>query len=58
MTDDNLKVLHDVYWELAIGEDNPGDFRRLASQRLATPYLDPLSASKGSVPVHEGTYPA
>lgn len=58
MTADDLKSLQDVYWELATGEDNPGDFRRLANQRLATPYPDPLSASKGSVPVHEGTYPA
>ena len=38
MTDDDLKALHDVYWELATGEDNPGDFKRLANQRLATPY--------------------
>jgi transcriptional regulator with XRE-family HTH domain len=38
LTDDNLEVLHDVYWELAIGEDNPGDFKRLANQRLAKPY--------------------
>jgi ribosome-binding protein aMBF1 (putative translation factor) len=58
LTDDNLKALHESYWELAIGENNPGAFKRLANQRLATPYPDPLSASKGSVPVHEGTYPA
>jgi transcriptional regulator with XRE-family HTH domain len=38
MTEDDLKVLHDVYCELATGEDNPGDFKRLANQRLATPY--------------------
>jgi DNA-binding transcriptional regulator YiaG len=38
MTDDDLKALHEVYWELAIGEDNPGDFKRLANERLATPY--------------------
>ena len=38
LTDDDLKALHDVYWELAVGEDNPGDFKRLADQRLATPY--------------------
>src|ERR1700674_1761133 len=38
MTDDDFKALHDVYWELATGEDNPGDFKRLANQRLATPY--------------------
>jgi ribosome-binding protein aMBF1 (putative translation factor) len=38
MTDDDVRTLHDVYWELAIGEDNPGDFKRLANQRLATPY--------------------
>jgi transcriptional regulator with XRE-family HTH domain len=38
LTDDNLKALQGVYWELAIGEDNPGDFKRLANQRLATPY--------------------
>jgi ribosome-binding protein aMBF1 (putative translation factor) len=37
MTDDDLKELHGVYWELATGEDNPGDFRRLANQRLVTP---------------------
>jgi transcriptional regulator with XRE-family HTH domain len=37
MTDDDLKTLHEVYWELATGEDNPGDFKRLANQRLATP---------------------
>jgi DNA-binding transcriptional regulator YiaG len=38
LTDDNLKALHEIYWELTIGEDNPGDFKRLANQRLATPY--------------------
>jgi transcriptional regulator with XRE-family HTH domain len=38
MTDDDLKALHEVYWELATGEDNPEDFKRLANQRLATPY--------------------
>jgi DNA-binding transcriptional regulator YiaG len=38
LTDDNLKALHESYWELAIGEDNPGDFKRLANQRLAAPY--------------------
>jgi len=38
MTADDLKSLQDVYWKLATGEDNPGDFRRLANQRLATPY--------------------
>jgi DNA-binding transcriptional regulator YiaG len=38
MTDDDLKIVHEIYWELAIGEDNPGDFKRLANQRLATPY--------------------
>jgi len=38
MTDDDLKTLHEVYWELATGEGNPGDFKRLANQRLATPY--------------------
>jgi len=38
MTDDDLKALFDVYWELATGEDNPGDFKRLANERLATPY--------------------
>jgi transcriptional regulator with XRE-family HTH domain len=38
LTDDNLKDLHDVYWELATGEDDPGDFKRLADERLATPY--------------------
>jgi ribosome-binding protein aMBF1 (putative translation factor) len=38
MTDDNLEALQGVYWELSIGEDNPGDFKRLANQRLATPY--------------------
>jgi ribosome-binding protein aMBF1 (putative translation factor) len=38
MTDDDFKALHEVYWELATGEDNPGNFKRLANQRLATPY--------------------
>ena len=38
MTDDDLKTLHEVYWELATGEGNPGDFKRLANERLATPY--------------------
>ena len=38
MTDDDLEALFDVYWELATGEDNRGDFKRLANQRLATPY--------------------
>jgi hypothetical protein len=38
MTADDLKSLQDVYWELAIGEDNHGDFKRLANQRLATPH--------------------
>jgi ribosome-binding protein aMBF1 (putative translation factor) len=38
MTDDDLKTLYEVYWELAIGEDHPGDFKRLADERLATPY--------------------
>jgi hypothetical protein len=41
MTDDSLKTLHEVYWELATGEDNPGDFKRLANQRLATPPAGP-----------------
>jgi transcriptional regulator with XRE-family HTH domain len=40
MTDDDLKTLQGVYWELATGEDNPGDFKLLADQRLATPYPD------------------
>ncbi len=30
--------MHEIYWELATGEGNPGDFKRLANQRLATPY--------------------
>jgi transcriptional regulator with XRE-family HTH domain len=38
LTEDNLEALHDVYWELAIGEGNPGDFKRLANERLVTPY--------------------
>ena len=38
MTDDDIKALQGVYWELAIGEENPGDFKRLATERLATPY--------------------
>ena len=38
MTDDNLKSVQDVYWALTIGEENPGDFKRLANERLATPY--------------------
>jgi transcriptional regulator with XRE-family HTH domain len=37
LTDDNLKALQGVYWELSIGEDNPGDFKRLATERLSTP---------------------
>src|SRR5271165_2740911 len=37
MTDNDLKTLHEVYWELATGEDNPGDFKRLADERLSTP---------------------
>jgi transcriptional regulator with XRE-family HTH domain len=37
MTDDDLKALFGVYWALAVGEDHPGDFKRLANQRLATP---------------------
>ena len=38
MTDDDLQTLHDVYWELAKGEDNPGDFKRLANERPAKLY--------------------
>jgi ribosome-binding protein aMBF1 (putative translation factor) len=38
MTDDDFKTLFGVYWELATGEDHPGDFKRLANERLATPY--------------------
>jgi ribosome-binding protein aMBF1 (putative translation factor) len=38
MTDDDLKTVHEIYWELATGEDNPGDFKRLADERLAKPY--------------------
>ncbi len=38
MTDDDLKALFGVYWELATGEDIPGDFKRLADERLATSY--------------------
>jgi DNA-binding transcriptional regulator YiaG len=38
MTDDDLKIVHEIYWELAIGEDNPGDFKGLANERLATPH--------------------
>src|SRR4029077_20526828 len=38
LTDDNLEALQGVYWALSIGEDNPGDFKRLANQRLVTPY--------------------
>ena len=38
MTDDDFKTLFGVYWELAIGEDHPGYFKRLADERLATPY--------------------
>jgi ribosome-binding protein aMBF1 (putative translation factor) len=37
MTDDNLKTLHEVYWELATGEDDPGIFKRLANERLSKP---------------------
>ena len=45
-SDDDLQTLHDAYWELAIGEDNPGDFQRLANQRLATPYPEVGSAMR------------
>jgi DNA-binding transcriptional regulator YiaG len=38
VTDDDLKALFGVYWELATGEDHPGDFKRLANERLSTPY--------------------
>jgi len=38
LTEDNLEALQGVYWELSIGEDNPGDFKRLANERLVTPY--------------------
>jgi transcriptional regulator with XRE-family HTH domain len=37
MTDDDLNTLHGIYWELSTGEDHPGDFKRLANERLATP---------------------
>src|SRR6266436_1179695 len=40
LTEDNLEALQGVYWELAIGEDTPRYFKRLANQRLATPYPD------------------
>ena len=46
ITDDDLQTLHGVYWELAIGEDNPGEFKRLANQRLATPYPEFGSAMR------------
>ncbi len=46
MTDDGFKALHEVYWELATGEDSPGDFKRLANERLATPYPEPGSAMR------------
>jgi hypothetical protein len=46
LTDDNLKALQGVYWELAIGEDNPGDFKRLANKRLAKPYPEIGSAMR------------
>src|SRR5271165_108560 len=46
MTDDDLKDLFGVYWELAIGEDHPGDFKRLADERLATPYPEVGSAMR------------
>ena len=35
LTDTDLNSLHGVYWALAIGEENPGDFKRLANERLA-----------------------
>jgi transcriptional regulator with XRE-family HTH domain len=38
MTDDDVKALFGVYWEPATGEDHPGDFNRLANERLSTPY--------------------
>ena len=38
LTDYDIKTLYEVYWELATGEDNPGDFKRLANERLAKPY--------------------
>ena len=37
LTDYDLKALFGVYWELATGEEDPGDFKRLADERLATP---------------------
>ena len=40
VTDDNLKSVQDVYWTVATGEEHPGDFKRLANERLATPYPD------------------
>lgn len=46
MTDAELKTLHEIYWELATGEDNPDDFKRLANQRLATPYPEVGSAMR------------
>jgi hypothetical protein len=49
MTDDDIKALQGVYWELAIGEDNPGDFKRLANERLATPYPEVGSRCAKSV---------
>jgi len=48
MTDDNLKTLHDVYGELATGEDHPGDFKRLANERLASESICSRSAIKAS----------
>lgn len=38
LTDYDLKTLHEVYWELAVGEEDPSEFKRLADERLATPY--------------------
>jgi transcriptional regulator with XRE-family HTH domain len=45
-TDDNLNALQGVYWELSIGEDTPRYFKRLADQRLATPYPEISSAMR------------
>jgi DNA-binding transcriptional regulator YiaG len=37
LTDDDLKTVHEVYWELASAEDHPSDFKCLANERLSTP---------------------
>ena len=54
VTDDNLKSVQDVYWTVATGEEHPGDFKRLANERLATQIFSGLRIAGGlRVPVRE-----